>query len=202
MAEFTVGARVVVHGLTTTGEQYNGLRGVVRSASKDGRHAVLLDAPHNKQLLIKIESLKVDEGGATEGSRVRFVVGPLAGRAGEVLRSNSDNDAQWIVRLDDGSLKKVAKAKIDAVQSPTTVAVVDDGEQGGRASGSDEALARMAEQLVSLTGQGGAEAAALLQATAGDLDLAQLRGRVVAHRSSILRTWTTRASSQLENWMR
>ena len=59
MADFTVGARVVVHGLTTTGEQYNGSRGVVQSASKDGRHAVLLDAPHNKQLLIKIENLSL-----------------------------------------------------------------------------------------------------------------------------------------------
>ena len=61
MAEFAVGARVVVHGLTTTGEQYNGSHGVVRSALEDGRHTVRLDAPHDKELCIKIVNLKEEK---------------------------------------------------------------------------------------------------------------------------------------------
>ena len=50
-----------------------------------------------------------------EGDRLRFLVGPLAGRTGLVLGPNPENDAQLLVELDDGTtVKKVGRAKIAA----------------------------------------------------------------------------------------
>ena len=96
---------------------------------------------------------------AAEGSRIRFVVGPLSGREAVVLRSNPDNAAQWLVRLDDGTEKKVGKAKIAARGSdslegkvaevigtvdPRDTAGDDDGVRALVAMGFDEESARAA----------------------------------------------------------
>ena len=51
-----------------------------------------------------------------DGDRLRFLVGPVAGRTGRVLGPNPENDAQLLVELDDGTtVKKAGRAKIAAL---------------------------------------------------------------------------------------
>ena len=97
---------------------------------------------------------------AVEGNRIRFLVGPLSGRESLVLRSSPDDAAQWLVRLDDGTEKKVGKAKVAARGSDSLEGKVaevigsvdprdsagddDDGARALVAMGFDEVDARAA----------------------------------------------------------
>merc|ERR1712185_422611 len=54
---------------------------------------------------------------SSEGARIEFLVGPRAGRAGVLLRTNPDNEAQWLVQVDE-SVLKVAKHKIAECGAP------------------------------------------------------------------------------------
>ena len=54
---FLEGTHVMLHGFSTKGPHYNGLFGVVASASKDGWHKVTLGPPHSETVPIKIENL-------------------------------------------------------------------------------------------------------------------------------------------------
>ena len=45
---FLEGTHVMLHGFSTKGPHYNGLFGVVASASKDGWHKVTLGPPHGR----------------------------------------------------------------------------------------------------------------------------------------------------------